>query len=87
MSTPLLVWREFDDGGGPADDPVVVVANFSDWPTDDQASPQAEYVVAGWPSTPDGRSWIEITESREVPAERIGREPVSAWGAKVYALA
>jgi pullulanase len=72
---------------GPADDPVVVVANFSDWQTDDPASPTAEYVVPNWPSTPDGRSWVEITESRDVPPERVGREPISAWGAKVYTLA
>jgi pullulanase len=72
---------------GPADDPVVVVANFSDWQTDDLVSPDPEYVIPGWPGTPAGRTWIEITESRDVPPERIGREPVSAWAAKVYTLA
>ena len=68
---------------GPADDPVVGVANFSDWQTDNLASPDAEYIIPGWPGTPAGRTWIEITESRDVPPDRVGRESVSAWEAKV----
>jgi 1,4-alpha-glucan branching enzyme len=79
----VLAWRR----GRPTDDPVVVVANFSDWGTADPRSPTAEYVVPRWPSTPPGRSWREVTQDRDVPAEWIGREPLYPWEAKVYALA
>lgn len=78
----VLAWRR----GRPADDPVVVVANFSDWGTEDPGSPAAEYVVPGWPPTPPGREWREITQDRVVPAAWIGREPLYPWEAKVYAL-
>ena len=78
----VFAWRR-----GPVEDPVVVVANFSDWQTDNLDSPTAEYVVPGWPATPAGRSWIEVTEPHNVPPERVGREPIGAWGAKVYTLA
>jgi 1,4-alpha-glucan branching enzyme len=79
----VFVWRR----GGLGDDPVVVVANFSDWQTDDPTSPTAEYVVPNWPPTPPGRSWREITQDRDVPEDWVGREPLYAWEAKVYALA
>ena len=62
--------------------PVVVVANFSDWQSDEGA----EYVVSDWPATPPGRRWCEVTQDRPVPIEWVGREPLSAWEAKVYAL-
>jgi hypothetical protein len=74
----VLVWRR----GGPQDDPVVVVANFSDW----SQGPGDEYVVPGWPATPPGRTWWEVTQAREVPAEWVGREPLYRWEAKVYRL-
>jgi 1,4-alpha-glucan branching enzyme len=79
----VFVWRR----GGPSDDPVVVIANFSDWETDNPTSPAAEYVVPNWPATPSGRQWREITQDRDVPEEWIGREPLYAWEAKVYTLA
>jgi pullulanase len=72
---------------GPAGDPVVVVANFSDCQTDDLASPAAEYAVPGWPGTPAGRTWIELPNHVTCRPTVLGREPVSAWGAKVYTLA
>jgi hypothetical protein len=75
----VLAWRR----GGPQHDPVVVVANFSDW----QSGQAAEYVVHGWPATPPGRRWREVTQDRDVPPEWVGREPLFAWEAKVYALA
>lgn len=78
----VFAWRR-----GPIENPVVVVANFSDWQTSDLASPTAEYVVPGWPPTPDGRSWIEVTDPHDVPPERVGREPLTAWTARVYTLA
>jgi 1,4-alpha-glucan branching enzyme len=78
----VLAWRR----GGPDDDPVVVVANFSDWGTPEPTHPDAEYVVPGWPATPPGRSWREVTQDREVPVGWIGREPLYPWEAKVYTL-
>ena len=74
----VLAWQR----GRPDDDPVVVVANFSDWQSDEGA----EYVVSDWPATPPGRRWCEVTQNRPVPIEWVGREPLSAWEAKVYAL-
>jgi 1,4-alpha-glucan branching enzyme len=74
----VLAWRR----GAPGQDPVVVVANFSDW----TQSPGDEYVVPGWPATPPGRTWHEVTQDRDVPAQWAGREPLYPWEAKVYAL-
>jgi glycosidase len=76
----ILAWRR----GGPADPPVVVVANFSDWGTENPESPAAEYVVPNWPAAPPGARWREVTQDREVPLEWIGREPLYPWEAKVY---
>lgn len=78
----VLAWRR----GGAGQDPVVVVANFSDWGTD-VSVPGADYVVNNWPSTPLGKVWREVTQGRIVPAEWIGREPVFPWEAKVYTTA
>jgi 1,4-alpha-glucan branching enzyme len=77
----VLAWSR-----GPDHDPVVVVANFSDYTTPHALTPGAEYVVAGWPPTPAGRAWREVTRDRPVAAGRHGREPVFAWEAKVYCL-
>ncbi|MES1255024.1 MAG: hypothetical protein ABUS56_05415 [Acidobacteriota bacterium] len=80
----VLVWRRGRIG---VDDPVVVVANFSDWGTADPTNPGAEYVVPGWPATPSGRHWREATADRAVATARVGREPLFPWEAKVYVLA
>jgi pullulanase len=72
---------------GPASDPVVVVANFSDWQTPNPADPASEYVIAGWPAAPAGRHWHEVTQDRDIPDDWAGREPLYPWEAKVYALA
>jgi pullulanase len=48
----ILVWKRRRAG---VDDPVVVVANFSDWGTPSPGSAGAEYVVPNWPATPRGR--------------------------------
>jgi pullulanase len=79
----VLVWKR----GGPRQDPVVVVANFSDFFTVNAENPCAEYYVPNWPSTPPGRHWCEITQQRQVPQAYIGREPIFPWEAKVYTLA
>jgi pullulanase len=75
----VLVWTRGDDGI----DPVVVVANFSDFVSTEGAGP-AEYVVPGWPSTWPGTQWREVTQDRVVPPEWVGREPIFPWEAKVY---
>jgi hypothetical protein len=48
--------------------------------------PASAYVVPGWPATPPGKRWRAMMLDREVPAARIGREPLFPWEAKVYAL-
>jgi pullulanase len=80
----VLVWKRGRPG---ADDPVVVVANFSDFETTRPFDPASEYRVPNWPASPADRRWREITQDREVPPEWAGREPIFPWEAKVYALA
>jgi len=65
---------------------VVVLANFSEFTTPDDASPDAEYVVPNWPATPAGLRWREVPQDRWVHEDRVGREPIYSWEAKVYAL-
>jgi pullulanase len=79
----VLVWQR----GDATTDPVVVLANFSDFVTTDPSNPSSEYLVPNWPATPPGRSWREVTQNRPVPLNWIGREPIYAWEAKVYTLA
>ncbi len=79
----VLVWRR---GRPDSHSQVVVVANFSDFATPDPAAAAAEYVVPGWPATPPGKYWREIPQDRVVETARVGREPLFAWEAKVYAL-
>jgi len=75
----VLVWTR----GAPGMDPVVVLANFSDFVSSPGAA-LAEYVVHGWPGTPPGKQWREVTQDRIVPPDWIGREPIFSWEAKVY---
>lgn len=77
----VLVWKRGDDT-----DPVVVVANFSDFTTPNALSPGAEYFVRNWPGTPAGRHWFEVTRRRHVKTGRHDRESSFAWEAKVYRL-
>jgi glycosidase len=79
----VVVWRRGQPG---SDRQVVVVANFSDFMTANALSESAEYFVPNWPATPAGKRWREITQERDVPSERVGREPIFPWEAKVYAL-
>jgi pullulanase/glycogen debranching enzyme len=74
----ILAWIR---GVAGREDPVVVVVNFSD------VRPEGdEYRVPNWPSTPVGRHWREVSQSRDVPDEWIAREPLFPWEAKIYAL-
>jgi glycosidase len=77
----VLGWRR-----GPRADPVVVVANFSDFTTANALAPGAEYFVPNWPATPAGRHWFEVTQGRDVKTGRHNREAIFAWEAKVYRL-
>jgi pullulanase len=77
----VLVWQRGSDA-----DPVVVVANFSDFTTPDALAPGSEYFVPNWPGTPAGSHWFEVTQGRDVKTGRHDREPVFAWEAKVYHL-
>ena len=79
----VLCWRRGQPG---SDRQVVVVANFSDFITANALSGTAEYRVANWPATPQGKKWREITQERDVPTEWVAREPIFPWEAKVYAL-
>jgi pullulanase len=73
----VLVWQR-----GSGDNPVIVVANFSDY-----GSPTgADYYIPHWPLAPLGATWREVTQEREVPLSWIGREPIFPWEAKVYTL-
>jgi glycosidase len=80
----VVVWSR----GTAGQDPVTVVANFSDYETPNGLiDANAEYVVPNWPPTPGGRHWREVTQRRDVPAGQVGREPIFSWEAKVYTLA
>lgn len=79
----VLCWRRGQPG---SDRQVVVVANFSDFITANALSGNAEYRVANWPETPHGKKWREITQERDVPTDRVAREPIFPWESKVYAL-
>jgi pullulanase len=78
----VLAWQR----GAPGQTPVVVVANFSAW-SSDFSIPGIDYVVQGWPSTPPGAQWKEITQARSVPSAWVGREPLYPWQAMVYTIA
>ena len=80
----VLVWRR---GAASSQQPVVVVANFSDFTSANATTGQGEYIVHNWPPTPPGREWKEVTQDRIVPPEWVGREPIFSWEAKVYTLA
>ncbi len=76
----VLAWQR-----GQGEDLVIVVANFSDYGTPNPDG-DAEYRIGGWPATPAGLRWHEITEDRAVHPDWAGREPVLPWTARVYAL-
>jgi pullulanase len=76
------VWRR----GGLAD-PVVVVANFSDFRSENTSEEVAEYRIPNWPPTPQGKRWRDVSQDRDLPPDFVGRESLFAWEAKVYALA
>jgi 1,4-alpha-glucan branching enzyme len=71
----VLVWQRGSDTEA---DPVVVVANFSDW----ASASGTDYIVPPWPQLPVGREWFEVTTATPAPA--AGRDPISPWCARVY---
>jgi 1,4-alpha-glucan branching enzyme len=74
----IYVWQRGSD-----DNPVIVVANFSEFGTSDPFNPSSEYVVPNWPR-PNDFAWKEVCLNRPVDPARIGREPIFPWEAKVY---
>lgn len=77
----VLVWQR-----GSQENPIIVVANFSDYGTPNPTAPNAKYVIPNWPLTPAGQHWQEVTQARCVEDERVGQEPLYPWDAKVYTL-
>lgn len=74
----VVVWQR-----GSVDDPVVVVANFSDFQTDHPFDASSEYAIPNWPRR-DDFEWREVSQGRDVPKAWVGREPLFPWEAKVY---
>lgn len=77
----VMVWKRGSDAN-----PVVVVANFSDFTTPFAPGPNTEYFVPNWPLTPDGYHWFEVTQNRSISNGRPDREAIFAWEAKIYRL-
>jgi pullulanase len=75
----VMVWQRGSDTN-----PVIIVANFSDFETADPFNGVSEYVVPNWPGR-TGFLWREVSQARDVPPERVAREPLFRWEAKVYA--
>ena len=75
----VMVWQRGSD-----DNPVIVVANFSDFQTDNPFNGVSEYGVPNWPGRTNFQ-WREVSQGRDVPPEWVGREPLFPWEAKVYA--
>ncbi|MFB8789016.1 MAG: alpha-amylase family glycosyl hydrolase [Potamolinea sp.] len=73
----VIVWQR-----GSGDNLVVVVANFSDYNSPDNA----QYIVHNWPALPAGKQWREVTQDRLVPESQAGKEGIFSWEAKVYML-
>lgn len=72
----VVAWQRGRPG---IDPPVVVVANFSDF----ASAAGTDYVVNNFPPAPPGRKWREVVTDRTANV-RAGREPLTAWGVKVY---
>lgn len=79
----VMVWKR----GGIGNDPVIVVANFSEF----ASAPGTDYIIPSWPQpTPAGRRWVEVTQQtppRVIDTAWVGRESIYSWEAKVYTLA
>jgi pullulanase len=70
----IVAWKR----GGGHTAPVIVVANFSD-----EDILGTEYVVPNWQDR-SREDWREVTTDTPVPRERVGKEPLRSWEAKVY---
>jgi pullulanase len=75
----IMAWKRGSDN-----DPVIVVANFSDF--ESGPGPGNEYRINSWPALTAGRHWREVTQKRDVPDEWAGREGLFRWEAKVYVM-
>ena len=77
----ILAWVRGRPG---IEDPIVVVANFSDaWWT-------GEYRVHNWPATPSGKHWVDFTDPSNLcnaPQNGAFNVPQLPWQAKVFGLA
>lgn len=71
----ILVWKR---GASAEPDPVIVLANFSDW----GSVPGTGYVVPDWPQLPRGRQWLDVTADKMAPT--AGNDPIAPWSARVY---
>lgn len=77
----VIAWKR---GRAGIDDPVVVVANFSNWGTADPLNSASHYDVSNWPATLPGKKWREVSQGYNVAIGSVGREPIFPWEAKVY---
>jgi pullulanase len=71
----VMAWKR-----GLDDNPVVVVANFSDF----ESGSGNAYRINNWPNAPSGKHWHEMSQDRPVPDNWAGRESLFRWEAKVY---
>lgn len=71
----VMAWKR-----GLDDNPVVVVANFSDF----ESGSDNEYRINNWPNVTSGKHWHEVSQDRPIPDEWAGRESLFRWEAKVY---
>lgn len=78
----VLVWQR---GLPNSPNPVIVVANFSDWGSDTR-NPSARYRIPNWPYSLGINGWKEITQDRNIDPNWVGKEPIFPWEAKVYTL-
>jgi glycosidase len=77
----VLVWQR-----GLSTDPVVVVANFSDFGS--AGGLAGEYFIPNFPRR--DAEWFEVSQGeprRRIARGAIGREPLFPWEAKVYMIA
>lgn len=72
----IMAWSRGQAGAGKM--PVIVVANFTDQNTEGE-----QYVIPNWPGR-EQDGWREVSQTRDVPTEWVGKEPLMAWEAKIY---
>jgi hypothetical protein len=75
-----LAWAR----GAAGMDPVVVLANFSDFVSTSSGSAAAEYVVPRWPATPVGKQWRGDPEPNGLAGLHRPRAHLPVGGEGVY---